>query len=545
MNKEILPKWYALYMLTLSGWIPLFFTAKSITIKFDRIFISLFITIGFLLIFGSLLSTHGVSSGFLYIGFLLLFLFFKVTDRQDTGFAYITIVGTCALQAIYGILQFFDLVGSNYSFTIVGSFDNPAGFAASLSAGFGFGFGLLGRDKRSNYIVIAAMLLIAISTVLSQSRAGMLAIFSITCFYLYNNFSHGRFRKYKRKAFYGILLVLLLLLSLLIFFKKDSATGRLLIWQTTLDMIVDRPVLGWKNVSFRSQYMLYQADFFKNSPKSSFESLADNVSHPFNEPLLFLFQYGIVGSVLLFILIFTLFRDRGKENFIYQLCILSILIFGCFSYPLRYPFVWLILVFCLARISNNSTKVYGQHAMSVGPIHRTAIAAVLLPCFYFLIKDIQFEYQWNKIARLSLSGETVRVLSQYEKLNSQWNGNPLFLYNYGAELNVIGDYKSSNDALLHCAQYWNDFDVQMLLGANYEFLGEFESAKKHYSLAHWMVPSKFMPLYKLVGIYKKIGQEKTAYELAAKLYNKPVKVPSLTVDQIKQEMNRLLVDANL
>src|SRR5690606_39651373 len=132
-----------------------------------------------------------------------------------------------------------------------------------------------------------------------------------------------------------------------------SATGRLLIWATTVNMIAEKPILGWRNVSFPSQYMLYQADYFKNHPNSRFKSLADNVAHPFNEPLLFVFQYGIIGLIVLFILIFAIYKNRNKNSFVFQLSILSILIFACFSYPLRYPFVWLTLSFCFVRLSNN------------------------------------------------------------------------------------------------------------------------------------------------------------------------------------------------
>lgn len=542
VNKEILPKWYALYTLILLGWGVYLFTAESIRAKFDKITISVLIIVGYVLICSSLSSTYGMSSVSHYTGFLLLFLFFKLTDNQDTEFIYIIIVGTCAIQAIYGIVQFSNLINSDYTFAVVGSFDNPAGIAACLSAGFSFCFPLLGGKKQLNYVVIIVMLLIGISIVLSQSRAGMIAIFTITSIFLYNKFGCKLSRKDRRIALISIILISLLLLSTVLFFKKNSATGRLLIWKTTLNMIIERPILGWRDVSFQSQYMLHQADYFRNHPSSQFKSLADNVAHPFNEFLLFVFKFGIVGLILLFSLFFIIYRKRDKENFAFQLCILSVLIFACFSYPLRYPFVWLILSFCLARLSNNSTKSYFQCEGSIGLVHRIAIVVLLLPCFYFLIKDIRFEYQWNKIARLSLMGETKTVLRQYEKLNIKWNGNPLFLYNYGAELNFINEYESSNQILEKFELYWNDYDVQMILADNNFNLGRLSVAAKHYESASNMCPNRYVPLYKLHQINIKIGNRIKAIDIAQQILDMEIKIPSTRVNFIKKEMEGYLND---
>ncbi|HMR18163.1 MAG TPA: O-antigen ligase family protein [Sphingobacterium sp.] len=542
MNKEVLPKWYALYTLILLGWLISVFTTRSIKVKFDKITIGVLIITGYVFC-SSFLSAYGMSPAFQYIGFLLIFLLFKLADNWDTKWLYSIIVGICVLQAIYGILQFFHVVDHDYSFAVVGSFDNPAGFAACLAAGFSFCFALLGIRKRLNYIVVSAMLIIGLSIVLSQSRAGMIAIFAVTTIFLYARFSSKLSKKDKRIVLLSVVPVsLAVLLAAVWLFKKNSATGRLLIWETTANMITERPIVGWGNTSFQSQYMLYQADYFKNHPDSSFRPLADNVSHPFNEFLLFIYQYGIVGLTLLCGLIFVIFTKRTKEDFVFQLCILSVLIFACFSYPLRYPFVWLMLAFCLARLSDNSTKIYGQYRDDISLIYRVVMVIVLLPGFYFLTKDFRFEYQWNRIARLSLMGETRALLPQYEKLNKQWNGNPLFLYNYGAELNFIKEYERSIRVLKKCELYWNDYDVQMILADNNLNLGKFNVATKYYELASNMCPNRYEPLYQLHQIYVKIGDKTRAVYIARQIVDMEVKVPSLRVNLIKKEMERYLDD---
>ena len=45
---------------------------------------------------------------------------------------YYTVIISCFLQAGYGILQFFNILSSHsITYNVVGSFDNPAGFAGS------------------------------------------------------------------------------------------------------------------------------------------------------------------------------------------------------------------------------------------------------------------------------------------------------------------------------------------------------------------------------------------------------------------------------
>jgi hypothetical protein len=435
------------------------------------------------------------------------------------------------------------VVNNNSSFAIVGSFDNPAGFAACLSVGFTFCFVLLGEKKQLNYIVIIAMLIIGFSIVLSQSRAGIIAIFVVIVIFLYHKFNHKLSKKDKRWIFTSLLAVSILLVLTLFFFKKDSATGRLLIWETTVNMITEKPIFGWGSNSFRSQYMSHQADYFKKHPNSQFELLADNVTHPFNEYLLLTAEYGIVGLILLFVLIFTIFKKRNEEDIIFRLSIFSILIFACFSYPFRYPFVWLILVYSLAKLSDNSTKIYCHWVGKFNSIFKIGILLALFPCFYFLIKDIRLEYEWNKTASLSLMGKTKMVIPKYEELYAHRNGNPLFLYNYGAELNYIKQYDKSTLILLECEKHYNDYDVQMLLGNNYFNLKEWNKAEAHYTNASFMCPNRFLPLGELMNIYDSIGRNNAAIKIASEICSKPVKIKSSTIYKIqfkaKQRLNNI------
>lgn len=73
----------------------------------------------------------------------------------------------------------------------------------------------------------------------------------------------------------GSLLILICLCTYLISglysYKKDSADGRILIWKISLEMVKDKPILGYGFDGFRKNYMNYQAAYLqeKQLPKQS------------------------------------------------------------------------------------------------------------------------------------------------------------------------------------------------------------------------------------------------------------------------------------
>lgn len=192
----------------------------------------------------------------------------------------------CLIQACYGLCQYNNWVPSNHSkFPITGSFDNPAGFAATLAMGFPISIWRLLHTKGiKRLLIIVALLLITIAMFCCDSRSGVLAL-AVSCvsFLCVEMGVYKRFQQFRRPKLLLILLSCVIFTGaiLLYFHKKDSADGRLLIWRVSLEMINDNAALGVR--PFQARYMDYQADYFKKHPTSQYAQLADNVKHPFNE----------------------------------------------------------------------------------------------------------------------------------------------------------------------------------------------------------------------------------------------------------------------
>ena len=91
-----------------------------------------------------------------------------------------------------------------------------------------------------------------------------------------------------------------------------------------------------------------------------------------------------------------------------------------------------------------------------------------------------------------------------------------------------------------CRNYFNDYDVQMLIADNLFHLEEWNKAKNHYSKAFYMCPNRFVPLNQLHKIAILENDSNMARKIACLIIDKPTKVPSATVYKIKQKMQQYL-----
>ena len=305
----------------------------------------------------------------------------------------------CFLQACYGILQFSGWFSSNHSrFAVTGSFDNPAGFAAVLSVGFPVGVFLFTKSGQiGKYFAAVILMAIVTAVFLSGSRTGILAIIilSVVFFLSGSNRIIVRFRQLNHYRLITALGIVCLVGSIFVLYhqKKDSANGRLLIWRVSSEMIKDRPVLGHGYGAFKAKYMDYQAGYFKNNPGSDYALLADNVKHPFNEFIKVAVEFGIAGLlVVLFFILFALLKivKSGKENRGLVLSgIVSFLVFACFSYPLQYVAVWLLLVFYIAIFFPGKEVKIENTPITI--IARNTIVIVCLVSLFYVYQQIRGE----------------------------------------------------------------------------------------------------------------------------------------------------------
>lgn len=458
----------------------------------------------------------------------------------------------CFLQACYGLCQYTGWLTSNHSrFAITGSFDNPAGFAAVLAMGFPIGLFLHTKAKRpEKYLAGATLIVIVTAVSLSCSRTGILAI--IVSSVVFSMFKTNVISKFQQYRYYKLLTVLIMVCFvsgafILYYQKKDSANGRLLIWKVSSEMIKDKLIFGHGYGKFLAKYMDYQAEYFKSNPNSKFELLADNVKHPFNEFIKVTVEFGIAGLVITFSLMLFIFRkiikSKHKNSELVLSGLASFFVFACFSYPLQYVAVWLLLAFYLSIFLLLKKEITLKN-ITIPIIVRGIIIIECVFSLFYIFRQMSAEIKWKTIAVNSLGGNTEEMLPEYTKLYSTvLKRNPFFLYNFGAELNSAGRFDKSIKVLTECQHHFNDYDIQILLADNYYKIGEYEKATESYQHASNMIPCRFMPLLGLLGIYKELGNKDMATKYANEIINKQVKIPSGTVSYIQNEA-RIFLNEN-
>lgn len=446
----------------------------------------------------------------------------------------------CVLQALYGWGQWFGLCKSYGNFPVCGSFDNPSGFSACLTMGYSFVLYFIQEENVYKRITMMISLIIVIGAVLiSGSRTGIIAIILVSILWVAGGYKKLRLR-YKRAIIIIVCFVIIQLFIFLYLLRIESADGRILIWINTWCMFKDNPLVGLGRGAFTAKYMLYQADYFKNNPNSCFSQLADNVNHPFNEYLLILVEYGLIGIFILFLGIIFLFyyynNNKNKESFVALMSLVSIGISSCFSYPFRYPFTWIILIVGCVIIVRAFYLIQMFEPFSI----RIFSFVLLIFCIIFSIREytmLKAELAWTRAAQMALWKEKDLVIIEYERLNNKLWSNPLFLYNYSVELNIAQRFEESLFVAEKCAERYNDYDLQLLIAGNLMNLKRYNEAEIHYKLASYMCPNRFIPLYYIYQILNLTNRKSEALHLGEKILKKEEKIPSEIIDTIKKEIS--------
>ena len=439
-------------------------------------------------------------------------------------------------QSLYGILQYLGKFSSNHqAFAVTGSFDNPAGFISVLTLLFPIGiYWCVKSKKQEQRFVYFSLGLLLFSIILSGSRIGLLtAIISaiLICnmeFQLVSKIRHS-----KSVNLYVVCVAIFCVFGSFALYKwkPDSINGRFLVWKVSAKMIKDKPVLGFGHNGFQANYMNYQAQYFIQNPHSRFKQLADNVAHPFNEFIKITVNYGIIGVLLyaLFIsfIIWRLHKLKHPQCSILLGGYISFFLLSCFSYPLQYAPVWFLLGYFTLCVFKDKLPERRISSIIKFPILGVCFSGIIIFSF-----KLYRELVWKDIAIQSLQGKTQEMLPHYERLYPDMQNNPLFLYNYGAELKVAKRYKESITLLNQCQKKLNDYDLQILLATNYLQIGDTASAIKTYQYAENMIPCRFLPLYYQFEIYKKHNDVRNATSVAKQIITKQVKIKSSTVELI-------------
>lgn len=472
--------------------------------------------------------------------------FDKCKDMQASDIIKIAtpflIIGLFVL--IYSFLQLTGFIKNNSSvdYKVLAGFDNPAGIASAITVSLPFTLAFLERlnPHTLRYLALGGIIsVVMIILVSARSRVGILASGTVILLYY-----HHTIKDIKTRKIIAILLSLLLLTVIVYmsFYKRGSNSGRVLILGVCWDMFKDAPLLGHGLHGFRSQYMLYQANYLDRCTSDVLPMLADNATHPLNEYVLLAVNFGLIGiSVLLLgVVVITIhyFKHQSDESFVGIITIVGISILSMFSYPFRYPLT-VIGLLCALLLVYKDMFLETSHTTMI--VIRSITATMSALGLFLIITWANDQIQWGKLSFVSDNGYDKKVLIQgYNNIYPKLKKDPYFLYNYAYILSENGECEKAGNMATKSFNLMANYDTALLIADIAKEWGDVEVAEEYYRLASRMCPVRFMPLYGLFRLYNDNGRVEEMKDMGQLILSKPIKVYSNEVRMIRTEVRQTI-----
>lgn len=505
-----------------------------------------------------------------HVFLIILYSFVKSTFSHLSIPAYLVlnkffilgVISLGVLQCIFGIFQFFGILHASFPIDthVFGTFYNSASYSNYLALVFPFALtgSIFFRNGLRN-ISITAIVLIILLVIPTKGRTAWIAITSSTALFILFYYRQILKKKLELIKTYHKVLISVITIAFIAWtgyelygFKKNSADGRILIWEISLKSIPDQPILGHGFESYQGTFNRNKSTYFtKYSKSDDRHMLTGSTNTAFNEFIHITVEYGFVGLGLLLTMIFLSFRSatRIKSRYLKYLIILgliSILLMALVSYPFRDINTHVFLFLFLGLTSSQITRSHIRIELP-GVTNRLITLTLLLVALFYLYSNFQIiksSLKWKSGNDLVINDRDSKHLEYYKYAYSYLQWNDEFLYNYAS---VLLDYDKIDEAInilekLLSKQY--ECRVLIRLGNAYEMYGRLERAIECYSNASSLMPYLLTPKYRVFKLHINTNEEKKAYNIAREIASMDIKVNTGKAIEIKAEIIRYLATRN-
>lgn len=319
----------------------------------------------------------------------------------------------------------------------------------------------------------------------------------------------------------------------------SSLNPRLLIWNTTLEMIKDRPFLGMGIGLFKMDYLDYQAGFLEQNPNYLKYGSRSEEAH--NEYLQLAAELGIIGLAIFLYIIFMFYRSalkflkekeggKGKkEKLILWGLLMGITCFlfhNMFTFPLHVPALGsaFFIIFALTFLYINNffnleqqdqlktekgekkkngrekskkkqTKGRRNKKFKVVYIYMVLVLFLMIGAINFLvIKPYVADIAYFKGIKYYSGKNYQKALNSFEqaaKLNP-YDGR--ILYSLGSTYYYLNNYSKAEEILKRAVNYIKDKNLFINLGMSYMKLGNQKEAEEQLLQAVY-IDSQFIGTY--------------------------------------------------
>ena len=369
----------------------------------------------------------------------LLFLFslyqFKVTKKHSLQLLLLILVSV-AIEAVFGLIQFFVLVAGDWGGYIIGKsrphgvFLQPNVMASFMATGLAIALYLstkiqhFSQQKLLKYFLYFCLFASSFLLVLLQSRAGQtgaVAALLMLSLYLY--------QKSKRQLALNLLIVTFSAAIAVSCLNNSelpqrgteiyqSAGPRAEIFTVSLDMIKTKPIVGYGYGGFERSFIDHFNEYAQQHPEIG--NTIKKLSHPHNEIFLWVIEGGIIAFIGLLLFAFgyltTFTHIRLPKALACTALILPIFLHSQLEFPfyssVSHWFVFLIMLW-LADYAANEGKVINN--CNTSPADWAAISCEKT----FLIRFLALFIPAIFIPFLVTSMHTASILVEHEKSGFQ------------------------------------------------------------------------------------------------------------------------------
>jgi tetratricopeptide (TPR) repeat protein len=307
--------------------------------------------------------------------------------------------------------------------------------------------------------------------------------------------------------------------------QDPSINTRFLIWNTTFEMIKDKPIFGSGIGTFKMNYLDYQAEFLKNNPY--YIKYSGKAGEAHNEYLQMWVELGIVGLGI-FIGIILMFysliidylkkNDNDKEKIIILGLVLGItcfLIHCLFTFPLHVPalgvtfFALLGLTVMYIRKTNLPKIDSGNRPKELKLKNKGLKITLTILVLIFMIWAINLiavrpyiaEIQYFNGMRHNVDGNYREALPYFEQAVSLYPYNGRILHALGTTYYNLGILNKAEEVLQRTTRYRIDANTFYNLGLVYSRAGLFSKAEEKFQYATYLIPKFTKAYYDLGYLY--------------------------------------------
>ncbi len=490
------------------------------------------------------LIARTVPYAMLYAGLRIL-LSIRGGRHLSCSFAWIVFVALCVWGVTEAACGLWQAVGRGVSrhalYAMTGHFSNPGPFggfiACIMAVAFAWVYPSL-REKpngSSIKIVTEGIALIALAAGMlvlpaSMSRAAWLGLaVAVAVTLLGDDGARGWVRRHRSVIPLGAVVVAALLAGAFIL-KRDSAVGRLHIWDIESRAVMTRPLFGAGPGLGLGAYGDAQAAFFRDrlpdpSVTDSNDCLFSQLpallrirvqaagcpEYPFNEFLGIGMETGLPGLLLALAVAVCAFVRLFRRRSPLAAGLVCWAVFASASYPLSVPQLCILLtVFLAASAAEKNNKTKSRESRPIGLVA-------------LLVIGLSLCLAASPAARRAGSTELQRSVDYRS------------LYADGHALFQVGRCAESLELLSLGTRLSSDPMFDIIIGRDHEALGDFVAARDSYLRAHYMLPGRLYPLVRLMRLQVRAGQDAQALHTARTLLDLPVNPRHRTMQRLHDE----------